>query len=173
MLKLKELRKQKGLSQEQVANALGISMRAYQNYEYGQREPNIEMINKLADFYEVTTDYLLGRPEAKPPENPVDLVARELKLKEIEESIMKEYFELPEKGRQMFADFMERLVAREEKRRGLVLQSDGTYAKAPDTDVTAKISALEKQNQDLLTRIEAIEKEDMEYGQEFLNEEVM
>ncbi len=57
---IKELRKQKGLSQEQVANSLGISMREYQNYEYGQREPNIEMINKLADFYHVSTDYLLG-----------------------------------------------------------------------------------------------------------------
>ena len=49
-MKLKELRKTKGISQDEVANALGITLRTYQNYEYGQREPNIEMINKIADF---------------------------------------------------------------------------------------------------------------------------
>lgn len=67
-MKLKELRKSKGISQEQAANALGISVRAYQNYEYRQREPNIEMILKLADFYDVSTDYLLGRETSNPLE---------------------------------------------------------------------------------------------------------
>ena len=70
-MRLKELRKNKGVSQEQVAKDLNISMRAYQNYEYGQREPNIEMILKLAEYYDVTTDYLLGKesPSADPFEN--------------------------------------------------------------------------------------------------------
>ena len=56
-MNLKELRNMKNLSQSQAADALGISLRTYQNYEYGQREPNIEMIFKLADFYGATTDY--------------------------------------------------------------------------------------------------------------------
>ena len=57
-MKLKELRKNKGVSQEEVANALGVSFRAYQNYEYGQREPNIEMLNKIADYFGTSVDYL-------------------------------------------------------------------------------------------------------------------
>ncbi len=166
MLKLKELRKQKGLSQEEAANALGISMRAYQNYEYGQREPNIEMINKLADFYGVTTDYLLGRPEAKPPENPVDVVAREVKLQAMEKELMEEYLKLPLNQRENFVEFLEKLLAREAARKGLAIQPDGSYVKVPDANVTAKISALERQNQELLARIEAIEEEDMEAEKE-------
>ena len=58
-MKLKEIRKAKGISQEQAASDLGISVRALQNYEYGQREPNVAMIVKLAKYYGVTTDYLL------------------------------------------------------------------------------------------------------------------
>lgn len=69
-MRLKELRKKKGLSQEQVAKDLNISMRAYQNYEYGQREPNIEMILKLAEYYDVTTDYLLEKESS--PSDPFE-----------------------------------------------------------------------------------------------------
>ena len=47
MMRLKELRRMKNMSQSQVAGAVGISLRAYQNYEYALREPNIETINKL------------------------------------------------------------------------------------------------------------------------------
>lgn len=64
---LKELRKKKGVSQEDAAKALGITLRTYQNYEYGQREPNIRMILKLSDYFDVTTDYLLGRERKNPP----------------------------------------------------------------------------------------------------------
>lgn len=58
---LKNLREEKGLSRQQVADMLGISKRTIESYEYGNREPNIEMICKLADFYEVSIDCLLGR----------------------------------------------------------------------------------------------------------------
>lgn len=59
MLRLKELRKSKSLNQSQVANAIGISQRAYSNYEIGTREPDINTIIKLADYFNVTIDYLL------------------------------------------------------------------------------------------------------------------
>lgn len=102
-MNLKELRKAKGLSQEQAAKALNITLRAYQNYEYGQREPNIEMINKLADFYGVTTDYLLGR-EAEP--NPLAM----LNVKVDDDKFVEIYKDLPDYAKQIFIDTMIKLA---------------------------------------------------------------
>ena len=61
--KLKQLRKAKGVTQKAVAEQLGILEQSYQKYEYGKHEPNHEMTVKLADFFEVSTDYLLGRSD--------------------------------------------------------------------------------------------------------------
>lgn len=60
---LKELRKENEYSQQDVADFLNISRSTYGKYETGDREPSLEMLCKLADFYKVTTDYLLGREE--------------------------------------------------------------------------------------------------------------
>jgi len=59
--RLKELRKDKGVTQKAMAEFLGMVEQAYQMYEYGKREPNHETTIKLADFFEVSVDYLLGR----------------------------------------------------------------------------------------------------------------
>lgn len=58
--RLKELRKEKGVSQKEVATALGITLSAYSNYEQGIREPNIEIIIAICRYYDVSSDYLLG-----------------------------------------------------------------------------------------------------------------
>lgn len=63
--RLKELRKEKGVRQEQVAVALDISMSSYCNYEQGKREPTASVIVRMADYYEVTADYLLGRSDER------------------------------------------------------------------------------------------------------------
>lgn len=60
--RLKECRKNKGLTQKQMANLLKITERGYQNYEYGQ-EPNYRTLCALAEFFNVSTDYLLGRSD--------------------------------------------------------------------------------------------------------------
>lgn len=67
MEQLKKLRKERGLNQATLAKHLDISVSAYGNYELGQREPSIENLNKLADFYGVSVDYLIGHksPSAK------------------------------------------------------------------------------------------------------------
>ena len=59
--RLKELRKTKGVTQKAIAGSLGILEQAYQKYEYGKHEPNHEMTVKLADFFDVSIDYLVGR----------------------------------------------------------------------------------------------------------------
>lgn len=107
-MKLKELRKSKGISQGQVAQALGISIRAYQNYEYGQREPNIEMIFKLADFYGVTTDYLLGRETGEP--ETIDKLVGEFNMTALEKKILEGYLDLPDNMRGDLMEFLQKSV---------------------------------------------------------------
>lgn len=99
-MRLKEIRKSKNISQEQAANSLGISVRAYQNYEYEQREPNIEMINKLADFYGVTTDYLLGR---EPLPNPLAACEKD------EAAVIEKYLSLPSEARKCTLNVLRQL----------------------------------------------------------------
>ncbi len=86
---LLSLRKSQKISQKTLADLLGISITAYQNYEYGKSELNYDRLIKLADFYGVTTDYLLGRPKAKSQENPVDLIKREAEQRALELEVLK------------------------------------------------------------------------------------
>lgn len=58
--RLKSLRKEKGINQKAVAEAIGITTSAYSNYEQGTREPSLEILVALCKFYEVSADYLLG-----------------------------------------------------------------------------------------------------------------
>lgn len=54
--KLKEIRVRNGLSQQQLADVLGLCRSAYSNYELGRRSPDFSMIKKLAAFYKVSLD---------------------------------------------------------------------------------------------------------------------
>ena len=56
---LRDLREDHDIKQETIANYLGISQQTYSNYENGRREIPIEAIKKLAQYYKVSTDYLL------------------------------------------------------------------------------------------------------------------
>lgn len=60
--RIKALRKQKGLTQRQMADTFGITERNYQRYEVSDSPSNDTLI-KLAEFFDVTTDYLLGRTD--------------------------------------------------------------------------------------------------------------
>ena len=59
--RLRELRKEKGETQAQVAKAIGIAERHYQRFEGGVNLPNLENAWKLADHFGVSIDYLVGR----------------------------------------------------------------------------------------------------------------
>ena len=62
---MKALRKERKVSQKELAEYLGISIRGYQFYESEDYEPNIKMLTALADFYGVNIDYLVGRSEER------------------------------------------------------------------------------------------------------------
>ena len=61
--RLKELRLEKGLRLKDVADAMGLTLRAICNYEAGTREPSIDILKKLCDFFDVSADYLIGRSD--------------------------------------------------------------------------------------------------------------
>lgn len=60
MNRIKEVRKKKGLSLQQVADAVGLGNNTISRYETGKREPKLETWNKLAEYFNVPTSYLMG-----------------------------------------------------------------------------------------------------------------
>ncbi|MCU9592248.1 MULTISPECIES: helix-turn-helix domain-containing protein [Bacillus subtilis group] len=64
--RLVELRKSKELTQQGLADKLKITRSSLSQYEIGNRQPDYETLKKIADFFEVTTDYLLGYSNTKP-----------------------------------------------------------------------------------------------------------
>lgn len=66
--RIKSLREAKGLKQEELAQKVSVSPSAIGMYETNKREPNNEIILKLAEFFNVSTDYLLGKSDIRNPE---------------------------------------------------------------------------------------------------------
>jgi len=62
-----DLREDSDLTQKEIAEYLGIHPNVYRRYEKGVREFPLELIVKLADYYHVSTDYLLGRTDRPEP----------------------------------------------------------------------------------------------------------
>lgn len=57
--KIRQLREDREKTQKEVADALGIKEQVYQRYEYGTREPKIDIIRKLARYYNISSDEIL------------------------------------------------------------------------------------------------------------------
>lgn len=63
--RLKELRSAHGLSQDALGKIAGVSRYAVYTYEKGKAFPTVEGLTALADYFDVTTDYLLGRTDER------------------------------------------------------------------------------------------------------------
>ena len=61
--RLQKIRREKKLSQTELANQVGLSLRAYQYYERGERKPTASVLISLADYLNCSVDYLLGRTD--------------------------------------------------------------------------------------------------------------
>ena len=61
--RLLAIRKSQGFTQKQVYEGVGMSPLGYQRYEYGDREPAYQKLLALADFFNVSLDYLVGRSD--------------------------------------------------------------------------------------------------------------
>ena len=60
---LKALRNERGLTQKQLGEVTGLSARGIQDYELEQRKPGLDALIALADFFDVSLDYLVGRSD--------------------------------------------------------------------------------------------------------------
>ncbi len=66
-LRLKDLREDNDLYQKDIAKVLNMNQQQYSRYETGIRSLPIELLDTLADFYNTSTDYILGRTNEKKP----------------------------------------------------------------------------------------------------------
>lgn len=150
---LKELRKSKGLNQSFFAEMLGISLTAYQKYEHGTAEPNFDNLSKLADFYDVTTDYLLGRETGDP--ETIDKLVGEFNMSALEKEILDNYLSLPKDMRSDLMEFLQKSVKKVMEKSDPVqsnAQSQSEQIQRSDTYTCGELEEIQKQkdfNQDV------------------------
>lgn len=77
-IRLRQLREEKNLLQKDVAKFLNITASAYGYYEQGKREPDTHVVNSLAGFYDVSSDYLLGRTNNRNAEHLLSYIHNSL-----------------------------------------------------------------------------------------------
>ncbi len=65
--RIRNLREDSDMTQQQIAEKLYITRRAYSNYETGDRSIPIDILSKIADIYGTSVDYLIGRTDMKKP----------------------------------------------------------------------------------------------------------
>jgi len=70
-LKLKELRLEKNLSQREIANIIGIAQQTYNHYEVGENIIPLKHLNSLANYFDVSIDYILGLTEIRKYQNSI------------------------------------------------------------------------------------------------------
>ena len=103
--KLKELRTQKGYTISQLCKELEMNPNTYAKYERNERDVSTDTLSQLADFYGVTTDYLLGREEPK-GEDIFDM----LPIDDYSKTIVRVYAALNPKERQNFVDTVRKIA---------------------------------------------------------------
>ena len=108
--RLKHLRTSRGLNQSEMAEILGISLSSYQKYERekGCVTPSLDVLTRIADYYHVSVDYLLGRETGEP--SPLDELAGQFNMSLLEKKIVENYLALPEKMRGDLMEFLARSV---------------------------------------------------------------
>ena len=101
MNRLRELRVKKGLLQSDIAKVINKTDRAVGQYEREERDPSSETWIKLAEFFDVSLDYLLGKTKSKKNENKIDDVINEEMIGMSKE----EYNKLPSEQKKQIRDF--------------------------------------------------------------------
>lgn len=105
--KLKELRTEKLINQAQLASIMNVSKTTISQWETSKQEACFDDILKLADFFGVTTDYLLGR------EDDFGVVKRELPTDKDSEELLSLYRELMPSAQEAIKETIRQLVARQ------------------------------------------------------------
>lgn len=110
---LKKLRISKGYSQGDVADYLQVNRASYSNYEQGRRDPDYQTIKKIADFYSVSTDLLLGRKDNKEMAKELSALKPDIVFKsKSHEEIFKKMNSLDEDDIYLVKGYVDKLVER-------------------------------------------------------------
>jgi transcriptional regulator with XRE-family HTH domain len=102
MNRLKELRKSRNLTQDEMAKKISLPRSTYSNYETGKREPDYYTLEQIAEYFGVTVDYLLGRNRVS--EDKTEWIIKELVRKYNVDLTDPKKFETLEKLIQVVAD---------------------------------------------------------------------
>ncbi|WP_027826369.1 helix-turn-helix domain-containing protein [Ligilactobacillus saerimneri] len=102
--RIRDLRKQKKMSQSELAKIIGVTQTTITAWETGKAEPASSAVANLADYFGVTTDYLLGRPEEKKEKdsNSVDLA-------DMDALLTYQGKQIPDQDRELINDLLKRL----------------------------------------------------------------
>lgn len=111
--RLKNLRTKRNITQSDLAKRIGVARTTYAMYEQGKREPDYDTLQKIANFYEVSIDYLLGRDEI--PYKPDQEEFEALMNSPEEDQFYKEFKESPEERRKALLAAWEYLKSLENK----------------------------------------------------------
>ncbi len=122
--RLKELRSIKKISQQELSDRLGFNRATYARYETGDTQPDFDTLKKLADFFDVSTDYILGRSDKPRSSNQLDGVD-EKEQAEFEAFInnpehgifFKDYLSAPEERREEMRIIFKALMEKEKGRK--------------------------------------------------------
>ena len=127
---LKQLRNEKEMTIAKAAETFGVANRTYSSYELEEREPNLSLLIKLADFYNVSTDYLLGRTPVRAMNTlPVGALSEE-EVKDIDAAIVTGYTQLSLESRRAFITMLEELF-------GNIFEREDFGEEKPPQDSTA------------------------------------
>ncbi|NHN29408.1 helix-turn-helix domain-containing protein [Paenibacillus agricola] len=103
------LRDEKHLTQEELAHKVGITRSALSHYENNRREPDYETIQKIADFFHVSVDYLMGRDEA-PSQTPDPNASEFVSQLELSDQAVLDKFALMIDGRELTSEEAMRFI---------------------------------------------------------------
>lgn len=104
MLKLKEIRQEKGLYQKDIAQILNKTITCICDWERGRTEPSLQDLTQIADYFQVSTDYLLGRT------NDVGLVEVQNELTHDQQELLSLYNQMSFQDKNQLLGFAKALV---------------------------------------------------------------
>lgn len=118
--RIKQLRKQKGLTQKEMAEAVGVGVSTVAMWESGKRTPSFKLLNDLSDLFEKSIDYILGTSDDDRSPKLNDAQIERLGTWEIQSElidILRQYLQLDEYGKMNIRSLLNRELVRCQEQR--------------------------------------------------------
>ena len=116
LIKLKTLREEAGKTQAQLADVFNISRQVYANYENGVNQPSPQMLIAMADYFQCSIDYLLGRSDDFGNITVLSDFSKKESFSAEERTLVKEFRALPPEYKKLLLDYTSFLAQRKSKK---------------------------------------------------------